>query len=409
MMLSYPAPRGTRNLRPCRPPHGVLQPCGPDRARSACIVASLILAVGMASPAGADVLDRAHLSPRLLFEEGRRLEFSMAVVSPDLGGRQSLSLGAGSSEGASSGDIARSYILPSFGLKVDLSPRVSAALLYDRPFGADTVYPEGTGFYGQGATAHLDAEALTALARFELPLGFSLYGGARRQTLEAEVNLPFTAGYRGVAHEDASWGHIAGVAYERPEIALRASFTYVSPIKHEMAVTESAAVLGLPGESRITVRTPRSVIFDVQSGIAPGTLVFGRVRWSEWTDFRMAPPAFELLSGGEALVSYEEDAVAVTVGIGRQISDRLSVLGSIERESAWDTPRLLFGPVDGRTTLMVGAAYQPTPALQLSGGLGYSWLGEARTALTTPTGSVEAARFEDANAWSAGVGIAINF
>lgn len=409
MMLPYPAPCGTRNLDPRRPPHDVLQPCGLDLARSLRIVAPLILAVGIASPAGADVLDRAHLSPRLLFEEGRRLEFSMAVVSPDLGGRQLLSLGAGSSEGASSGDIARSYVLPGFGLKVDLSPRVSTALLYDRPFGADTVYPQGTGFYGQGTTAHLDAEALTALARFEFPLGFSLYGGARRQTLEAEVNLPFAAGYRGVAHEDASWGYIAGVAYERPEIALRASLTYVSPIEHEMAVTESAAVPGLSGEGRVTVHTPRSVILEVQSGIAPGTLAFGRVRWTEWTDFRMAPPAFELLSGGEALVSYEEDAVAVTIGIGRQISDRLSVLGSIERESAWDAPRLLFGPADGRTTLTVGAAYQPTPALQLSAGLGYSWLGEARTALTTPAGSVDAAHFEDASAWSAGVGIAINF
>ena len=47
-----------------------------------------------------------------------------------------------------------------------------------------------------------------------------------------------------------------------------------------------------PSITTTDVETPQSVQLDFQTGVAPKTLVFGYVRWVDWTEFDVTPPLF---------------------------------------------------------------------------------------------------------------------
>ncbi len=93
-----------------------------------------------------------------------------------------------------------------------------------------------------------------------------------------------------------------------------------SPITHDIATSETS-VLGVGNVSTTTVKTPRSINLSAQSGIAKDTLLFGSVRWVEWTAFDFTPADYFTLSSGGSLVSYNNDTVNYSLGIGRRIND----------------------------------------------------------------------------------------
>src|SRR5690606_41148211 len=74
----------------------------------------------------------------------------------------------------------------------------------------------------------------------------NIYGGAVYQTVEGDVQLRGAAygsanglgKYNATMKEDSAVGWLAGVAYQIPEIALKASLTYRSEIDHEAATRE---------------------------------------------------------------------------------------------------------------------------------------------------------------------------
>ena len=78
--------------------------------------------------------------------------------------------------GAESGDLAESFTTFAFAIKRDFTERLSAALIYDQPFGADVAYPVQP-YFAAGSTATVDSDALTALLRYKLDRGFSIHGG----------------------------------------------------------------------------------------------------------------------------------------------------------------------------------------------------------------------------------------
>ena len=72
------------------------------------------------------------------------------------------------------------------------------------------------------------------------------------------------------------------------------------------------------------VKTPQSVNLDLQTGIAPDTLLYGSLRWAKWSEFRMDPVGFSNPiaegGGGVGLVDLD-DTITYTVGLARQFSD----------------------------------------------------------------------------------------
>lgn len=193
-------------------------------------------AISFAGAANAGGLDRSGQSIAVIFENGNYAELSFGSVSPTVSG-QAVPFPAPGLNGARSGDMAADYTQFGGAIKYSFSDKLDAALIFDQPYGADVLYPTGTAYYAQGSSATLDSNSLTGVLQYTLPSNFSVYGGLRYQTMSAVASVPFVVGYRANGATDGGVGYLVGVAYEKPEIALRVALTYNSKIEHEIATS----------------------------------------------------------------------------------------------------------------------------------------------------------------------------
>lgn len=360
-----------------------------------------------ATAASAGGIERASQSVAPLFESGRYLEFSYGHVNPDTTG-----VGGLVTPGAQSGDLTPSYNQFSFAYKADINERFSYALIYDQPYGADVDYPTGTGYFAQGSTAAFDSDALTAILQYNLPNQFSVYGGLRYQVISADAFVPFVTApigplagtpYEGNADSDGGVGYLVGASYEMPDIALRVSLTYQSSIDHELDTVENS-VLGLGVTSSTDIETPESLTLDFQSGIAKDTLLFGSVRWVDWSSFEIAPEQYVALVGSP-LVFYDDDRITWTLGLGRRLNDQWSIAGSVSYEETTGSPTGNLGPTDGFTSVALSAIYTQGN-MKVTTGVRFIDIGDANTRVGP---AVPGGIFEDNDAIAFGIKIGYNF
>ena len=262
-------------------------------------------AAGALSTTGAIAggIERTTQSVAPIFEPGSYLEFNFVTASPEVSGT-----GVLVTPGASSGDMADGYGIFGTALKMPVNDKVDVAFIFDQPFGADVAYPFSTYFAGSAgpSTATLRTTAFTGVARYKFSDNFSAFGGVRYQDMYADISIPFLGGYMASAARDGAFGYLAGVAYERPDIALRVALTYNSAIEHNLPTMEASfAPPSVPLTSETTIETPQSVNLEFQTGIAQDTLLFGSVRWVEWSAFDISPLHYVTdISGGTPLVWY---------------------------------------------------------------------------------------------------------
>jgi len=373
------------------------------------LAAAAALATLGATAAHAGGIERTNQTVGILFQEGRYVELSFGFVDPDVSG---VATAASPTPGASSGNMVDSYFVFGAAYRADINEQLSYAIIFDQPFGAATDYPAGSGYFAQGATANLDTNAVTALLKYTTPDNFSVYGGLRYQTLGADAFIPYvTAGagpnpgapYQVDGSRDGGVGYVVGAAYERPEIALRIALTYNSAIDHDLATTESA-FLGSDITSTTPVETPQSVNLDFQTGIAADTLLFGGIRWVDWTEFNITPQVYESIIG-RPLVSYSSDTTTYVIGIGRRINETWSVSGRISYEEPTGGFASNLGPTDGYLGAAIGVQYTQGP-IQISGGISYIDIGDAETQLLAP---VAASNFTGNSAYGLGLRVGYTF
>ncbi|TGD61369.1 hypothetical protein EYC08_18780 [Tabrizicola sp. WMC-M-20] len=358
-----------------------------------------------ATSAQAGGVERTTQSLAVLFERGNYAELSFGSVRPKVSG-----VGAGTTPstaqptpGAPSGDMAGDYTQIGLAVKTAINHRLDFALILDNPFGADVSYPM-TGYFAQGSTAELKSSALTAVLRYKVGENFSVIGGLRSQTLEAVANVPFVAGYSVSGEKDRGLGYVVGVAYEKPEIALRVALTYNSKIKHELATTEFIGGGG-PFTSTTEVDTPQSVNLEAQSGIAADTLIFGSIRWVEWSAFSI-PPEQYVDATGLPLVSYDNDTTTFTLGLGRRFNDNWSGAVSVSYEKSHGGFSSNLGPNDGRLGVTLGGTYTRNN-MKITAGVSYVDIGDADTTLAPKELGITAANFSGNKA--VGVGMKVGF
>lgn len=83
------------------------------------------------------------------------------------------------------------------------------------------------------------------------------------------ANFLAGGGYKLDVANDVAFGGLAGMAYEIPDIALRAALTYNHRIEHSLDTVENMTGLGQTNvASTATTVLPRSVNLDFQTGIA---------------------------------------------------------------------------------------------------------------------------------------------
>lgn len=333
----------------------------------------------------------------LLFADGNVAELSFGIVKPSVSG----AVGGGA---VGSGNMAPQYTQIGAGIKMDVNDQVSLALIVDQPFGANIDYTDANALYPlAGTKVELRSTGISALARYKLNENFSVHGGLRMVSLNADLNISASGvplPYDAKLESASGVGFVIGAAYEVPEIALRAALTFSSSIDIEQTVKgTSPLTLGAPFEEKFKYKLPQSVNLDLQTGIAEDTLLFGSIRWVDWTETEVNAPNYF----ANPLLGYDDDTYTVTIGVGRKFSEQFSGMASFSYEKSTGELADNLAPTDGRKSITVGGSYKVSDAVTLSGGVNYTWLGDATTEAPI------SGQFKDNNAFGIGLKVAYNF
>lgn len=407
---------------------------------------AIILATVPMTGAFAAALDRSGQSIAAFLQPGNYFEAGISVLDPNVSGQDV--------SGNNTGDMAGDYYHPNAALKLQLTDQFSFGLIYDQPFGSDAEYQSSAAFTHptQGGTSvEVDTQNLAMILGFQPTENWNIYGGGVYQTIKGTVKLRGAAysvlggyhpnqgalpantlpGYDANISEDGATGWLAGVAYQIPEIALKASVTYRSEIEHDLYIDEtipslatlsSGAILLPYSENNTTITTPQSVNLDLQTGIMENTIAFANVRWVNWKDFAIRPNKFGQASNllgknpsinkpnGFDLVAYTDDQISATVGVGRKLNDKWASNVAVGWDSGAGNPVTTLGPTEGYWNLGLSVQYSPTPATFIAGGVKYFWLGDAKaqTGSQFDTASY-VAEFNDNNAIAYGLKMGYRF
>ncbi|MFB9150518.1 OmpP1/FadL family transporter [Roseovarius ramblicola] len=370
------------------------------------VIAMTLLATASA-PAFAGGIERRGDPSQILFEEGQNyVEFSVTSVDPDVSGKARP--GTGGAPFGATGDIQDRYQNYALGYKRQLNDRVALAFVIDEPVGADVTY-RGPVAFGGGpffGTSNASVESIryTGMAKFKATDRFSVYGGLSYVGLSGSLLVvsPGTGGvtptnpppvppqaqggpregrYSLAVNKDFQVGYMFGAAYEIPDIALRVALTYESETEHEFDDNT-----GSPFE----VELPKSLTLHAQSGIAKNTLLFGSVRWREWSEFQVAPEDFFSFSTGSPVTTPiafgTEDIYTYRLGIGRRFTQNWSgafILGYEEQTGNQ------VGNLEGTDGFLsyTAAVTHTMERLEVTGALSYIDLDDADTSVASFSGN----------------------
>lgn len=317
------------------------------------------IAMITASGATAGGIERSSQSVGILFKKGDVAEFSLGILNPSVSG-----VFGGT---APSGDMAPAYSNFSLSYKTALRDNLDLAIILDQPIGANVSYPASAATYPfRGATAEVNSAAVTGLLRYRFPSNLSVYGGLRVQSTNASVNLPSGGGpYALSVNRETDLGYVVGGAYERPDIAMRVSLTYNSAITHTFQDNSS---------NPFDVEIPQSLHLEFQTGIAQDTLLFGSVKWREWTAFNISPPEYP----ANPLADGKSDVLTYSLGLGRRFNENWSgaVILGYEKSEGVNVGNL--APTDGYKSVALAATYK-VDNIEITGAITYFDIGDATT------------------------------
>ncbi|MGM8890583.1 outer membrane protein transport protein [Psychrobacter sp. 1Y1] len=435
-------------------------------------LAVAIATLSVASVTNAAGLDRSGQDVTAFFQDGTYAEAVYTYIDADVSGYDSSNVNPGQNDyerGDKTGDIAESYDFFRYGVKTDINDTFSVGVLYDEPFGAaaeytqsnfvasnnpqasggelvgDGVDPQTAGAIalaeastaGENTNVEVRSQSLTGILgmKFGANKNFQIYGGPVAQRIQSETKLRGLAygpasGYTSNSNPDMDYGYIAGIAYSKPEIALKAALTYRSEIDHDIDISENYPIAGILAQgaalqqgatpaqaaaigaaaanrnSNYEITTPKSVNFDFQTGINPTTLATAKVRWVPWSDFAITPPLYNDVSkrnygpDGLDLVEYEDDQWQVELGLAKRVAPALAISGTVGWDSGAGDPTTSLGPVEGYYSVGLGAKYNVTEKWAVSAGGKYLWFGDAKGRL--PSGKI-VGDFQDNDGFIAGV------
>lgn len=388
-----------------------------------------LIGAGIAALAATSVsaggIERAANDYGVLFGEGTQLSFGVSFVNPSVSGDYP---GGGIGTG-STGNMSESYVTVSASYKMDLGENLSLGLFFNNGYGADASYTQG--FY-TGLQAKWDSNQTAVIGRYAIGDRFSVYGGMRAVRSKATISIPdqmirastqagileqtrttsveaadealaglmtqtrdptgeytrtrtllgeTTSAPVGSFQYDADgagttdYGYVAGVAYEIPDIAMRVALTYESAIEHGFDTAEALPIFVIPGSSKTKVTMPQSVSLDFQTGVAPGTLVFGKVKWTEWSKWEVRTPGYESVTGTE-VTGLDNDVFTYNLGIGRQFNENMSGFAQVSYEKSNGGVASRLAPTDGSFSFGVGGQYSKDN-MKVRGGVQYVKLGDA--------------------------------
>ncbi|WLS02280.1 OmpP1/FadL family transporter [Shinella oryzae] len=308
------------------------------------------------------------------------------------------------------------YWVKRLGFKASLGDAVDCMADYSEPWGAHL----NQGANWAGANENIETKiksrnyATTCSYSFDVGTGkLRVIGGAFYQEVSGfqdrlVYDLPAlgfpNSGIGSLNMEGDGWGWRAGLAYEIEEYALRTSIVYNSAVKLdnlEGTLDLRGLPIGLGGNSYAGVVTPvygsasmpDSVELKFQTGVAPGWLVFGSVKWTDWSQLQSLPFCATATMGAVSCVTRDasnpvsgeltsidllyRDGWTISGGVGHKFNEQWSGAASLTWDRGVSTG---IGTHTDTWTLGAGVSYTPTEniELRLSGALGLLTSGSSR-------------------------------
>lgn len=397
-------------------------------------ISTLIAAMTAITGAHASGLEVSTQSIAPLFESGNYAEASYVYIKPKITGKDALNNPIG--------DMLDDYGYVGGAVKVAPTPDTALMLTYTQPWGVYTTYPEGNMYNNALGTTKADvtgkALGIVAGGKVGAKKNVWLYGGVEHQKLSGAISAATPVGMENALTLAGNDPNVAaaiaqlpsyydlqfkdstvlipmvGMAYEKPEIALRAALTYRAPANFRVTGTETvtAAVPNVQTivpayNSRDTVTFPQSVSIDFQTGLSQKHQLLGSVnaRWVDWSQFNVSPPVAYNLNG-EPLAYYTKDQYSVEVALAKQMTPKFAGELRLGYDTGTGEPLGLLGPYGAIKSVGLGGHYKPVENLAISAGVQYATLdgGKSYKKDGTPLATID-----DGHALAFGTKIAYSF
>ena len=349
---------------------------------------SLALIGTAMNSAHAGGLERGGYDIDLLFDPAPfASDMGATYVMPQRDLKNATDTSGGGLTGKSTARNTEGYWVPYIGFKASLGHDVDCLVDYSQPWGASSNPGIWNGSYSNINT-QIKSNNYAGTCSYKMDAGkgqLRFIGGVFYQEVygfKESYSSPALGTTLGrVDLTSSGWGWRAGIAYEIPDIALRASLVYNSQVKLDnisgtLNIGGSVTDIYAPTESM-----PDSLELKLQSGIAPGWLAFGSVKWVNWSVLQSVPICSQATKalGCTTVSPYPirltsldlmyRDGWTVTGGIGHQFNEQWSGAAQI----SWDRGTSHgYGDQTDTWTLGGGVAYTPRPniELRLAGAIG---------------------------------------
>ncbi|CAN7515106.1 OmpP1/FadL family transporter [Pararhizobium sp. LjRoot238] len=313
------------------------------------------------------------------------VDIHTAPTSGDLNGRPND--GIGDTEG---------YWVPRIGVKAGIGDSVDCMADYSQPWGAHTNPGSNWAGANDNIETKIESDNYAATCSYKWDVGqgqFRVIGGAFyqevggfKERLVTDLS-PFGSPLSGVGRldlEGSGWGWRTGVAYEIPEYALRASLVYNSAVDldnlggtidltNTLLPTPGGFVPGTKYDVSSFASMPDSLELKLQTGIAPGWLAFGSVKWTDWSQLQVIQVTANDTSDPRNLPTSLDllyrDGWTISGGVGHKFNDQWSGAVSL----TWDRGTSHgYGTQTDTWTVGTGVSYMPTEnvELRLAGAIG---------------------------------------
>ena len=279
-------------------------------------------------------------------------------------------------------EFGESFAVPFASVGVRVSDAASCVGSYSQPYGADSELSGEVTFFQKKQSIDTFELGATCSYGFNFGRGTAYaIGGVFHEDLryqqsrtfgqDAFSEAVFGVGDSRIDVTSDAVGFRIGAAYEIPEIALKAQLMYRSETTHNVsgsfsntpfavifsgraqALADAAGAAAAAGDLALaqqlqqqaaeqlafanaagaareagafgTATLPRQVELNVQSGIAAGTLVFGSIKWTDWSVVQQIDLADTI--SGEAFTDFQgffRDGWTVTAGVGRRFTEELA-------------------------------------------------------------------------------------
>lgn len=293
-------------------------------------------------------------------------------------------------------DETAPFMVQRYSIAARLGESVRCMGSYRQPWAGEADYGSAWTYSFSAITQSFTSEdfGLTCGVSMALEKGkLTLLGGVSRQEVNYVLTqtTPIVGGTTTTDVSDEATAYRIGLAYEIPEYAMRFSVIYNSQVDYDMTGTVAFSATPAPATPVFgSISMPQSVEAKFQSGVAPGWLVFGSAKWTDWSVADNMPlcavgtPVCTQAAALSGLTLLFKDTWTVTLGAAHQFNEYFSVAGNV----TWDQ-----GATQGFTsqtdTWVAGLTAVLTPAqgmeLKFGGTAGIMTSGNLST-LTLPGG-----------------------